>query len=358
MTFRPFAATLIAALITTAALADTITLKNGDHITGTVVSSDGKEVVFKTDFAGEIKVQVSTIQSLSSDKTLYVVSTDKKTVSGTATLQGSDLVVATKAGAPVTVPVASVAVIRDQAAEKAYEASLHPSWKRNWDGGLNIGFSLARGNSQTTNLGTAFTAARTTLHDKTTLYATSIYATNDTPGSSGTTANAILGGARYDHNLTKRVFAYGAGDFQHDELQNLDLRSILGGGIGFHAIATKNTTLDLLGGVNYTREHYSIPAVGEVAASSVTNSFAAATIGDNWTHQLGAATVLTQDLFFYPSFSDGSYRGTFDFGSVTKISKWLGWQFGFSDRYASAPPSGIKKNDVIFTTGLNFAFKH
>ncbi len=359
MTFKPYFAAFLAVLLSSVALADTITLKNGDHLTGTVVSSDGKEIVFKTDYAGEVKVQISAIQSMTSDKTLYVVGADKKTVSGTATLQVTDVVVATKTTGSVTLPVANVAAIRDEAAEAAYEASLHPSWKKNWAGGVNVGFSLARGNSQTTNLNLAFNDARVTLHDQTTLYATSIYSTNDATGATPSTiANAILGGARYDHNLNERIFAYGSGDFQHDALQNLDLRSILGGGLGVHAVKTKTTTLDLLGGINYTREHYSIPATTTTAASSITNSFPAATIGDNWTHKLGASTVLTQDFFFYPDFSDGSYRGTFDFGSVTKINKWLGWQMGFSERYSSAPPVGVKKNDVIFTTGLNFAFKH
>ena len=64
------------------ARADTLVLKNGDHLTGTVVSSDGKELTFKTDFAGEIKVKWPTIAEVKSDKPLYVVTPDKKTVSG------------------------------------------------------------------------------------------------------------------------------------------------------------------------------------------------------------------------------------------------------------------------------------
>ena len=41
---------------------------------------------------------------------------------------------------------------------------------------------------------------------------------------------------------------------------------------------------------------------------------------------------------------------------MTKISKWLGWQNQFSDIYVSNPPLDTKKNDLIFTTGLNFSF--
>jgi hypothetical protein len=41
---------------------------------------------------------------------------------------------------------------------------------------------------------------------------------------------------------------------------------------------------------------------------------------------------------------------------VTRISKWLGWQNSLGDIYVSNPPLGKKKNDVIFTTGLNVSF--
>jgi hypothetical protein len=43
---------------------------------------------------------------------------------------------------------------------------------------------------------------------------------------------------------------------------------------------------------------------------------------------------------------------------VTKISKIFGWQNQFSDIDVSNPPMGAKKNDVVFTTGLNIAFTH
>jgi hypothetical protein len=44
-----------ALMAASAAFADQITLSNGDRLTGTVLKSDGKELVLKTDYAGEIK---------------------------------------------------------------------------------------------------------------------------------------------------------------------------------------------------------------------------------------------------------------------------------------------------------------
>ena len=49
------------------ARSDTVTLKNGDRLTGTIELSDGKDVTLKTDYAGEIKVHLSSIREMKTD---------------------------------------------------------------------------------------------------------------------------------------------------------------------------------------------------------------------------------------------------------------------------------------------------
>jgi len=69
--------------------------------------------------------------------------------------------------------------------------------------------------------------------------------------------------------------------------------------------------------------------------------------------------VLIQKLYFFPNLNDtGEYRATFNFGTVTKINKWLGWQNAFGDIYVTNPPAGSKQNDILLTTGLNISFAH
>jgi hypothetical protein len=69
--------------------------------------------------------------------------------------------------------------------------------------------------------------------------------------------------------------------------------------------------------------------------------------------------VITQNLYFFPNLQDtGEYRMTVGLGSVTKISKWLGWQNSFADIYVTNPPAGSKQNDIQLTTGLNVSFTH
>ncbi len=339
------------------ALADQIVLKNGDRLTGSIAKSDGKVLVIKTDYAGDVTVKFDAIQSITSTGDLNV-SLGGKTVVGPVTTSGDDVVVATRTAGPVEAPKASVTMLRSPAEQAAYEKSLHPGLKEGWNGGLNLGFALTRGNSETKNLNIAFNATRKGFHDKLTLYTNSIYAANDLPTASPhTTANAIGGGARYDHDFAPRVFGFVNGDFYHDALQHLDLRSTGGGGIGWHAIKHDATSLDLLAGVNYTHESYAVPI--NPPDPSKTRNQAGLTLGDAFMHKVGKGTVITQTLFFYPDLSQtGQYRGTFNLGTVTKLNKWLGWQNSFADIYVSNPPSGTKKNDLQLATGLNVSFTH
>ena len=346
---RPTSTLLLTILLTSSLFADQLVIKNGDRLTGTIVKSDDKNLVIKTDYAGEVTVQWSAVQVMNSAAILHVGLKNGQTLVGPVTGENGNLAVSTNSG-KVEASKDSVSVIRNEAEQTAYDKSLHPDWGHNWTGGANVGFALTRGNSQTKNLALAFNADRKTLHDKLALYANFVYASNDAPGAHpSTSADAKQGGIRYDHDITPRLFGFLSGDFQTDALQTLNLRSVLGGGLGFHVIKAEATTLDLLAGGNYTRESY----------DAFSRNIGALTFGEEFMHKLHKSTVLTQTFYFFPNLTEtGEYRGTFNFGTVTKISKWLGWQNSFADIYVSNPPLGKKQNDILLTTGLNVSFTH
>lgn len=341
-------------LINYYAVADQVSLKNGDRITGTIVKSDGKTLVLHTADLGDININWNAIKGLQSEQPLHVQGPNSTTAVGTVTSSNSELDVATTSGR-VAVPLAAVQALSPEA---EYEKTVHPSLFQEWKGGVNAGFSLTGGNSETTNLALGFVAARQTLHDKLSAYANSVYATSTTTvvtttvppiitRTSTTSANTAGGGLRYDRDFDSKLFAFGAGDFFADALQSLNLRSVFSGGLGYHAIKNDRTTLDFLGGLNYTHESY----VG------LTRNLVALTLGEELMHKVRANTVLNQQFFIFPDLNNpGEFRGTFNFGSVTKITKIFGWQNSFSDVYVSNPPVGKRQNDVILTTGLNVSF--
>ena len=360
-----FIALIVFLGLASAAFGDQIILKNGDHLSGTIVKSDGKTLVLHTEFAGDVTVQFAAITQITTDKELHVALKNGQTVVGPITTSDGNLEVVTKSGAPVETPKESVVAIRNDADELAYEKALHPSLLEGWNGGVNVGFSLTRGNSQTENLALAFNAARATSTDKLSLYTNAIYGTNQLATPS-TTANTEAGGIRYDRNINPRMFGFVSADFSSNALQDLNLRSVGSVGLGYHAVKNDRTTLDFLAGGNFTDENYTEMLVTDAtttppttATMKVIHNYGALTLGEELTHKLGKSTLLTEKLYLYPDLTQtGEYRGTFDLGLVTKISKWLGWQNQFSDIYVSNPPEGTKQNDVVLTTGLNFTFAH
>ncbi len=332
-----------------AAYADQISLKNGDRLTGTIVKSDGKTLLLHTDYAGDVSLSWDAVQAVDSKQPLHIELRDGKFLAGPVSTADGQLTVTTASG-PVVAPLAQVAGVRGESEETAYQKSLHPGIFQGWKSGVNVGFALTRGNSETKNLSVGFLATRQTLHDKLGAYANSVYATNDAPGAvPSTTANTEAGGVRYDHDIVKRIFAFAGADFFSDALQGLNIRAVEGGGLGFHAIKNDRTELDLFGGLNYTHESY----------TTLTRNFAALTIGEELTHKIGKGTVLTQQLSLFPDLNNtGEYRATFDFGTVTKLGKWLGWQNAVSDVYVTNPPAGKRQNDLVLTTGLNVTLGH
>jgi len=343
---------LCAMLTVPAAKADTVILKNGDRLTGTALKMEGGKLSLKTDYADVIAISFDQVASLSVDQPMILTRAIGPASFSKMERTDSGLVFTSSKGSATLAP-AIVTTMRSAAEQKAYEATLHPGWGHAWTGAANVSLALARGNADTSTFGAGVTAARTTLTDKTSLYLTTIDATNAnaTPTTSAKETDA---GARYDHNAGPRIFFFGTGDFSTNALQNLDLRSIIGGGIGFHALKEPRQTLDFTGGLVWTHEHYSalLPS-----GPATINSFAALNVGEQYALKVGKTSSLTEQLSAYPDMSNtGQFQLTAGSTFSTKLIGILSWQTAFTDQYTSFPPAGKLGNDLILTTGLGIAF--
>jgi len=342
-------------LFTLAASADQVTLKNGDRLTGTIVKSDGKTLLLKTDSAGEITLKWDAVSGIVSSQPLSVQLNNGQVVSGNVTTEDGKFEVATRDRGQVAAPRENVAAIRNAAEQSDYDRLQHPRITDLWSGLLDTGLSETRGNSALLAFNLAGKAARVSTRDKISLYSNIIYATDNTTPPSRTTANSIQGGARYDYNLKPRLFVFAIADFAYDEFQHLDLRSVLGGGLGYHVIKTENTTFDVFAGGDYDREKFSPNP--PLVLTNVTRNVAEVIAGEELSWKLNKRVSLNERFSAFPNLSDlGQYRFQFDATAATKLKAWLSWQITVSDRYLSNPLPGLKSNDELLSTGLRLTF--
>ena len=337
---------LLCLLACTTLFADQITLKNGDRVTGKAVKKDGDKLTFKSDHFGEITVPWEQIQDFKTDEPVTVL-----LASGTS----KETVVNTTEGQPAAIPLSDIKELRNPAEQATFERLQHPPWTGLWTGTATLGFAGAQGNAKTRMFTSGLVASRITRTDKTSLYFAAIRSSALINGFQSETAQAVRGGWSYDHNLSRRVFLNVFNDYEYDRFQNLDLRFVFGGGLGYTAWQSERARLDLLGGVAYNHEKFSPPA----PAASFSRNSAEAYFGDRWTYAFSKDTTISQSFRIFPNLSDtGNYRMNFDLGANTRLFKWLVWNLAVSDRFLSNPVPGRQKNDLLYTTGIGVSFAH
>jgi len=340
---------VLLAVLCGSSYADEVRLTNGDRITGRVISVEEGKLSVKTDYAGTLKLDWDKVSEVRTEQPMTVQSNDSATLESTGLLrQDGSVVLSGVEGRELVVPADTVTAIRSRSEQQAYEAALRPGLFQGWTGEATLGFAFASGNSEATNLSTGINGTRQTFHDKFTFYTSSVYSTDRALNS--VTANAIHGGFRYDKNFSPGWFGFGSAEFEYDDLQNLDLRAINGGGLGLHAINASSVALDLLGGTVWTRELYTL---------APQRDFVAGKFGEEFNARLWPGSQLKQSGFYRPDLSDTSqYQVAVDLALSSRINSWLSWQTVLSHRYASNPPVGAKSNDLLITTGIGFRLGH
>jgi putative salt-induced outer membrane protein YdiY len=341
-----FLSVVIAALCGSV-MADQVTLKNGDRLTGDIVKADATSLVLKTQLVGEVTIPWDAVTGLKTDKTLYVTLADGSTKSGLVSGTGDQFEIHSAAGQAISTTKSSITSLRSEAEQAEYLRHQNPGWRELWTGNAHVGFAITSGNSRTTNIATGLGLTRETPRDKTIVYVASVYAKDKSSGVSQTTANIIRGGLRYDRDINKKWFGYGAADFEHNELQNLSLRIVPGGGLGYHAIKSERTQLDVLGGGDWNKEFFSgiIPD----------RSSAEVQVGETLSHKFNPRVTLREQFFIFPNLSEtGEYRMNLDTSVTADITRRIAVSFTLSDRYLSNAPIGTEKNDLLMTTGISF----
>jgi hypothetical protein len=134
--------TAILSLCGSVVLADQVVLKNGDSITGTIVKLTDGKMVFKSNLAGEIKIDLAGIRTLTSDTPLTIHLKDGTVLqSQVSSAQGEEFVITGGA-------------LQDQPIKTADITAINPPAKpiSKWAGQVSAGLTSTHGNTKTDTL--------------------------------------------------------------------------------------------------------------------------------------------------------------------------------------------------------------
>ncbi|MEZ5344848.1 MAG: DUF481 domain-containing protein [Pyrinomonadaceae bacterium] len=343
---------LVLVLLSAYAFADQVIMTNGDRLTGKIVSKDGDSVIIQTEAAGIVKIKWSAVSQIISDDPLTVTLNDGNVVKGKIQSKEDEILIDTADAESVTIKKDAVKIVRTPEEQKKFEEAQkrlkESRFTDFWSGTVDVGFSLTSGNSDTRTLTAALRGTRETAGKKISVYANALQIKDTSNDLVRTKAQSIWAGARYDVDLNRKWFAFGSGDFEYNKPQKLDLRAVLGGGFGYHAVKNDRITLDLTSGVTNNYENFS---------TGVNRNSAEVLVGQELKFRLNSRARLTERAIFYPNISRfGEARALLDASLQTDINNWLGWHLTVANRFNSRPIDLTEKNDFILSTGLRFSF--
>jgi len=336
-----------------AAMADQITMKDGDRITGAIVKKDGDSITVKSKNFGTVTLKWADIATVKSDEPLNITLPGGKTVRANIETLGDRIQVAAPE-APQAVDPKDVVTLRDDAEERTYQKYLHPGLLDLWTitGGLNLAGTA--GNAETSTLTTPLNFVRASNTTRTSAYFNSITSSATVDGVNSKTAKAIRGGWGYNRKIdSSKLFFNGFNDYEYDKFQSLDLRVTLGGGVGYSIWTHDASRLSATFGGDWDRAAFG--ASGRSAA--FTRSTGEFFWGDDFNYKVSARTSFVETFRMFDNLSNtGEYRMNADVSATTQLTRWLNWNVSLSDRYLSDPAPGFKKNDFLYSTGLGFSW--
>ena len=329
----------------------TVTLRNGDRLTGRLERIDGDSWVFS--YGGQsVTIPAARIVGFSSGDPIGVRLDDGTITAVTIapTPGGERLLLTPRTGAPArTVTPGQIAAV-GSAADLEALIPLHVGFftpiAKFWVANLAFGFSDKSGNSRARGLSTTVDVERRTSRDRITLgLGLNRESSQTADGDFQATVSKYYGSLRLDVFFNRRFFVFGGTRQERDRFQDIALRSTYNVGLGYQAVAKDDTDLNFSFAGGVRRESF-------VSAGSETAGVA--TVASKLRHNFGPAFIYWQ-LGFSPKVQDvEDFRLVSDVSLTAPLFLGLGFRIGVLDEYNSRPQLGIKKNDLLITTRLSY----
>jgi putative salt-induced outer membrane protein YdiY len=322
--------------------ADELVLKNGDRLSGKIVHLVDGKLLFKSQVAGDVTVELSNIETFSSDDPITVNLKDKtgfkqKVLSaqpGRFAVEGNETL---------------------KAQEFAVDdiVSINPPIKPvpKWTGDISAGITSTHGNTRTEMISANASFAKRTEQDRTTATADYAKGEQEDPdtGETVTIEDWWRAKGKYDYFFSKKSYAYLDGRYEKDAVAELDRRVIVGLGGGYQWIESDET--------NFSTEFGLASLYEKFDNQTDSNSELSFQVGYNFDKKLRENIKFTHDLTYYPSidkFSD--YFLTSTAGIRADFTEKIFLTFKTIFNYDATPAIGSHRTDVKYFLGIGYRF--
>ncbi|MBL7188684.1 MAG: DUF481 domain-containing protein [Phycisphaerae bacterium] len=321
---------------------DELFLKNGDHLTGKIDHLVDGKLVFTSNAAGQVTVDLSNIQTFSSNEpvTVYLK-------------EDTGFRQKVMSGQPGQFAVEGSEALKAQVFAVADIVSINPPIKPapKWTGDISAGLTSTHGNTKTETISASANFAKRTEKDRTTIstdYAKSKQEDKIT-GAEETIEDWWRARGKYDYFFSKKKYGYVDARYEKDAVSELDRRMIIGLGGGYQWIESAD--------LNFSSELGLASLYEKFDNQTDSNSELSIQLGYHFDKKLRKDISFTHDLTFYPSidkFSD--YFLTSTAGIRADFTEKFFASFKTIFNYDETPAVGAHKTDVKYFLGVGYRF--
>lgn len=319
--------------------ADELVFKNGDRLTGKINHALEGKLVFKSDVAGKITIDISKIKTFSTDEAIEVHLKD-----GSVLVQK---VVSSKAG---RFAIEGTEAVKAQDFDITDISSINPPEPK-WTGNVSAALTSTHGNTKTEAISASANLSKRTEKDRTLLSADYARGKQEDPdtGQDKTTENWWRTKAKYDYFFSKKFYGYLDGRYETDKIAELDRRVIVGSGGGYQWIESEK--------MNFSTEAGLASLYEKFENQTDSNTDLSAQLGYNFDKKLAKGLKFIHDLTYYPStekFSDYYLTST---GEIrTHFTENMFLNFKVILNYDTTPATDSGTTDTKYMLGLGYSF--
>jgi putative salt-induced outer membrane protein YdiY len=320
------------------ARADDVYFKDGDHLSGTIVTAGDGKMTVMTATIGQVVIDMKDVKTFSTNEPIKLQLQDG-TVIDQKVAQGPDGAVMTAPGgaiAPQAVPLDRVEKIN----------APPPAWT----GAIVINGTLTQSTTDTETFGASINAERRSDVDRLIFGAAYLYGRQKLDGTSTTNEDNWYVQGTYDYFLDKQFYAYGNGRVEQNRIEFLNLRLTPGAGVGYQWAESPRLNFTTDAGMAWVYQDYSsLPAPSEQVSLRLAYHVDATLFDSKF--------KVFNDVQYFPSIQNVSnYLILTDVGIRLALTKTMFSELKSEVDYNSQPAPGSHRTYVQYILGVGWTF--